>query len=131
MEDSVMPIAIDLGIKATLTKRNDGRISLSSSTHNKRIEFDIANIPAQYNTDNDWCNYPIGVLRTMQKDGITLNGFDLLLGSNLPEGSGLSSSAAIKVLTAFILLHQADKGLDLLPSLAVLCQKVENEFIGV
>ena len=127
---SVMPIAIDLGIKATLTKRNDGKISLSSSTHEKRIEFDIADIPAQYNVENDWCNYPIGVIQTMQKDGIALAGFDLLFESNLPEGSGLSSSAAIEVLTAFILLHQADKKIDL-PSVAVLCQKVENEFIGV
>jgi galactokinase len=66
----------------------------------------------------------------MYDNGIEIKGFDLFFDSNLPEGSGLSSSAAIEVLTGYILLHQAGQPIDL-SDLAVLCQHVENEFIGV
>ncbi len=126
----VMPIAINLGIKGQYKERKDNNICLYSSSHQKQIIFSADNIPSQYDPENDWCNYPIGVIHALYNDGLKINGFDLSFDSNLPEGSGLSSSAAIEVLTAYILLHQAGNPIHL-PALAVLCQKVENEFIGV
>ena len=126
----VMPIAIDLGIKGAYKPREDREICLHSTTHEKHIEFSIDKIPSQYETGNDWCNYPIGIIYALQKSGVQFSGFDLLFDSTLPEGTGLSSSAAIEVLTAYILKHQAGIEIDL-PSLAIFCQQVENEFIGV
>jgi len=126
----VMPVAITMGIKAHYRKTGTDIISLSSTTHSDSITFAIGDIPQSYNVANTWANYPIGVLSTLRKQGLAIEGFDLTFDSDLPEGSGLSSSAAIEVLTAYILLHQANKDINL-PDLAVLCQKVENNFIGV
>jgi galactokinase len=126
----VMPIALNIGITARCSTRTDQTIVLSSATHSKVVQIDLANIPDTYTSDNDWCNYPIGVILALQKKGISLKGMDLHYESNLPEGSGLSSSAAIEVLTAYIILHQAGQLIDL-PSIALLCQQVENNYIGV
>ena len=126
----VMPIAINLGIHGTFTRRDDLNIYLSSTTHEIKRGFTTETIPATYSTDNDWCNYPIGVLNAMQEIVNTVGGFNLDFNSGLPEGSGLSSSAAIEVLVAYILSSQTGRKINL-PPLAVLCQKVENEFIGV
>ena len=126
----VMPIALNMGIKA-LYKKNGGKtISLASTTHPDRTEFSIDAIPSIYDPANSWCNYPIGVISTLHQQGLEIEGFDLEFDSNLAEGSGLSSSAAIEVVTAYILMHQTEKEIQL-PGLAVLCQKVENNFIGV
>jgi galactokinase len=126
---AVLPIALDLGITASYKRTDDDNITLLSATHNKRITFSPGNIPS-YQTANDWCNYPIGVIADMKSKGISLSGFEIKYDSTLPEGSGLSSSAAIEVLTGFIILHQAGLAIDL-PELAVRCRKVENNFIGV
>lgn len=126
----VMPIAISKGIKGVYKKRTDDQIRLYSTTHEKQITFSVNDIPSVYALENDWCNYPIGVIRNLYDKGLHQGGFELSFDSDLPEGSGLSSSAAIEVLTGYILLHQAKKSIDR-SELAVLCQKVENQFIGV
>lgn len=127
----VLPIALNIGITTTFKKNHRGTIILSSSTHPFSIELPITEIPETYSTEKDWCNYPIGVINTLQQSGLAISeGFDLHFNSNLPEGSGLSSSAAIEVATAYILLHQAGKEINL-PDLAKLCKAVENNFIGV
>src|SRR3954468_22752365 len=101
-----MPVAITRGIKATYTKRNDNNIYLTSSTHGKKIGFTTDTIPNTYISENEWCNYPIGVIDTLRNVAQRNGGFSLHYESDLPEGSGLSSSAAIEVLTAYILLDQ-------------------------
>ena len=126
----VMPIAINLGIKGLYKEREDGQIGLYSTTHKTRVIFKKDDIPSIYDPALDWCNYPIGVIKALCNNGLKTKGFDLFFDSDLPEGSGLSSSAAIEVLTAYILLREANKPIDL-SALAVQCQKVENEFIGV
>lgn len=126
----VMPIALNMGIKALYKKTESRTISLSSRTHSDRIEFPANDIPSVYVPASSWCNYPIGIISALHNEGLAMEGFDLTYDSDLPEGSGLSSSAAIEVLTAYILLHQAGRKINL-SDLAVLCQKVENNFIGV
>jgi galactokinase len=126
----VLPIGLNMGIKATYTGREDHIISLTSATHAEQMQFSTSSIPSAYEPQNNWCNYPIGVISAIYKSGVPISGFDLTFDSDLPEGSGLSSSAAIEVVTAYILLHQSKKEI-YLPDIAVLCQKVENEFIGV
>ena len=126
----VMPIALNLGITATCARRDDAMISLTSNTHHKKISFSIDDIPNSYHAENDWCNYAIGVIKELHKRGVGVNGSDIHFASDLPEGSGLSSSAALEVLTAYIFMHEAQQAINL-PDIAVLCQQVENEFIGV
>src|SRR5208283_3670416 len=73
----VMPIALNMGIKALYKKNNSTLISLSSTTHTDRIEFHASDIPSVYNPANSWCNYPIGVLSALHKQGLAIEGFDL------------------------------------------------------
>lgn len=75
-----------------------------------------------------WTAYPEGVARFLVKDGLPVPGCDLLYLSDLPIGAGLSSSAALELVTAYSLLRGAD--VDRV-WLAKLCRRVENEFVGV
>jgi galactokinase len=125
----VLPAALTIGITATYTKRTDDKIVLRSATHPFQKEFDL-NDPIQFDAANDWTNYPLGIINQLKKEGHFVSGCEILFNSNLPEGSGLSSSAAVEVLTGYVLLSQTEQNINL-PWLANLCRQVENNFIGV
>ena len=77
-----------------------------------------------------WTDYVRGVAKVFQDEGFTLQGFDGLIHSTIPLGSGVSSSAALEVATAVLL--RALGGWDIDPlKLALLCQRAENEFVGM
>ena len=132
----VLPAALTIGVKATLTKRGDEKIKLSSATHPYSIEINTSD-EIVYDVAHDWTNYPLGVIKYLKQEGYEIPACDIVYDSNMPEGSGLSSSAAVEVLTAFALIDQSVPS----PSgrvregslvwLANLCKQVENEFIGV
>jgi galactokinase len=126
----VMPFCINSGIEAIVTERNDNHISLSSSSHIQNFTFDINNLP-DYDKTNEWSNYCLGVIKYLKSIGIPIPSVDIKLSSTLPEGSGLSSSAALEVLIAFIILSESNTTSLSRKDIAVLCQKVENDFIGV
>jgi galactokinase len=75
-----------------------------------------------------WTDYPIGVAQELLRAGFAIEPANLLIRSGVPEGSGLSSSAALEVSTALALL--AGRPLDRL-SLARLCQRAEHNFPGI
>lgn len=125
----VLPAALTLGVELALLPRNDGKIQLSSPTHSHTLEIDVSDDIA-FQTENDWCNYPLGIIAQMKKEGYAVPSCELIYNSNLPEASGLSSSAAIEIVTAFALLSQTTSRIDLV-WLANFCKQVENEFIGV
>ena len=125
----VLPAALTIGVTATFTKRADNKLVLRSVTHPFHKEFDLGD-PLSFDPANDWTNYPLGIVHQLIKEGHSVPGCDILYTSNLPEGSGLSSSAAVEVLTAYMLLSQTEQNINL-PWLANLCKQVENEFIGV
>ncbi len=77
-----------------------------------------------------WANYVRGVVAGFQRLGVSIGGFEALLDSSVPLGSGLSSSAALEVATATLL--EARTGHELGPiDKALLCQRAEHEFAGV
>lgn len=125
----VLPAAIALGVKATYTQRTDGRIILRSATHPFSKEL-FADDTIEFNPANDWTNYPLGIIAQLKKEGHKVEGCEILFESTLPEGSGLSSSAAVEVLTAYAILSQTETNINL-PWLATMCKQVENDFIGV
>jgi len=126
---SVLPVAISLGIEATVTHRNDQTILLSSAEMAKTHSFSL-NEPIHYAESDDWANYPKGVFAHLLPHFAPTNGFHIHFKSTLPIGSGLSSSAAIEVLTAYILKDICQQEIDK-KLLALECQKVENAYIGV
>jgi mevalonate kinase len=80
--------------------------------------------------EEPWTNYPIGVRKILREAGFAISGLRLRVGSNLPLGSGLSSSAAFEVATAVAALELSGLSMEGM-ALAQLCQKAENEFVGV
>lgn len=124
----VMPAAISLGISAKVTRNKSRLYTLSSEGH------PTVNIPFLeklfYEEKDTWANYPKGIIAVCQSLFDVENGGTISYSSTLPEGSGLSSSAALEVLTAYI-LHDLHNEKISKRSLALLCQKVENQFIGV
>jgi galactokinase len=76
-----------------------------------------------------WSDYVAGVAWALQQTGCALRGADLLIASDVPMGSGLSSSAALEVSVAYGLLAVADVSLSPL-EIALACQRAENEFVG-
>ena len=111
-----------------LRPRTDNIIRISSLNVSGSGEFDIKNI--EYNQSVPWTNYVAGVAAVFQDVGYPVSGFDGLIHSTVPIGSGLSSSAAMEVSTAVALNAIGDLGID--PVLmARLCQRAENEFVGM
>jgi galactokinase len=108
----VLPVSLQMGITLTLQERTDGIISLQSATHPYTKDF-FSDENQGYSIGNDWTNYPIGVLQHLKEEGFHTNGCDLHFESTLPESSGLSSSAAIEIVTAYALLQTQNVKVDL------------------
>ena len=125
----VLPAAITMGVTATCIPRKDSKIILRSTTHsfNKEIFTDDE---IYFNTENDWANYPLGIIAQLKKEKFEVPACEIIFESNLPEGSGLSSSAAVEIVTAFALLSQSQSKTNKV-WLANFCRQVENEFVGV
>ncbi|EYE88882.1 galactokinase [Fervidicella metallireducens AeB] len=126
----VFPCAISLGIYGVARKRNDNIIKLKSLLRNNEIIIDLNN-DIEYLQCDSWGNYPKGVIKALLLNGYNLSGCDILFLSTLPDGTGLSSSASIEILTAYMLLHL--NGIDNIDRifLSKLCKDVENNFINV
>lgn len=127
----VFPCALTIGTYAVVSKREDSLVRVVSLNFEKLgiIEFDINNIA--YDKKDDWANYPKGVVKALQEHGYkTSNGFEILFFGNIPNGSGLSSSASIEVLMGTILNDYFEFNIDMI-SIVKMCQEAENKFIGV
>ncbi len=123
----VLPIAIDKHFLIAGKKRNDQTIRMRSLQESRIYE---GTLPVQGKVKPDWANYPLGVIHEMQKLNKSVPGFDALITSDVPLGSGLSSSAAFEVATAYLLLELMGDAMPRL-DLARLCQRAENKFVGV
>lgn len=121
----VMPVALDLYAWVAAAPRKDRRLRIHSENFSETCEFDLDETRAR----GHWSDYARGVAITLEQAGYRLRGADLLLRSEVPVGSGLSSSAAIEVAIALALLGGANLQIDPV-KLARLCQQAENEFVG-
>ena len=84
-----------------------------------------------YDKENNWANYPMGVIEKLKEAGFVIDeGMDFVVCGNIPNSSGLSSSASLEVLTAFACRELFGFELDFV-EMSKLTQKAENEFIGV
>lgn len=128
---SVFPAAIGLGVYALVRPRADALIRCRSVAYADEVVIDPAR-PLAPDPATPWGNFPRGVVKHFTAAGYRLaGGCDVLYASTLPEGAGLSSSAAIEVLTAYLLFHDAVTTPQERVALATLCQTVENQFVGV
>jgi galactokinase len=124
----VMPLATDYSAWVASAPRADRRVVIRSENYSEKAEFDLDD-PKPHRTGH-WSDYSRGVAVTLESAGHRLRGADILLLSDLPIGSGLSSSAALEVATGYALLDSAGVDLDRL-ALALICRRAESEFVGM
>ena len=125
-EGFVMPVAINFATLAAISPRSDGKIVIWAENYSEEKTFDAAAKPV---AGKHWSDYPMGVVSILRGEGHTIPGFSLSLWGDVPLGSGLSSSAALEVVTALAVLSLIGASYPG-PVLARLCQRVENEFVG-
>jgi len=124
----VLPVAIDRQVMLGARVRADARVRLWSVNFRQSSGFSLERI--EPDSAAPWSNYVRGVAAVLQQEGFVLRGMDAVIAGNVPIGSGLSSSAAIEVATAVTLRDLSS--LDISPlDLALLCQRAENEFVGM
>jgi galactokinase len=127
----VFPCALTIGTYAVARLRDDDKLCLYSMNFEESGvgESTLGNIEEK--TVGDWRNYPKGIIWAFGEKGFKVNkGMDILYYGNIPNGSGLSSSASIEVLTGFILKNLF--GFDVTnQDLALIGQFSENKYNGV
>jgi galactokinase len=124
----VLPVALDLATFVATAPAHDGKLRIHSEDRGETREFDIAAIGGDLKPSQDWTDYPIGVACQLVIAGVPIEPANLLIRSTVPEGSGLSSSAALEVSSALAFLR--GKSIDPL-QLAKLCQAAERNFVGM
>lgn len=127
----VFPCALTIGTYGVVRKRQDRKLRFYSMNFEQLGVMESSLDELVPSKDADWTNYPRGVLWAFKERGMEVTeGFDLLLFGNIPNGSGLSSSASVEVLTGYILKDQY--GFDVTnQDLALIGQFSENRFNGV
>ena len=127
----VFPCAIHRGTYALVKKRDDKKFRMYSENFENLgiIEFLLDNLVNE--KKHKWVNYPKGVVKMFVEAGYKIDsGFDVLFYGNIPNGSGLSSSASIEIVTSIILKDLYNLDIDMV-EMVKLSQKAENQFIGV
>ncbi|MCG3167275.1 MAG: Galactokinase [Bacteroidia bacterium] len=124
----VMPAAISLGIHATVKSRSDTKIICSSAQFSNTVEIDLSK-PIEH--EPGWGNYVKGVVKYLGDTGLKIPALEVEFVADLPSGAGLSSSASLEVLLAYILQNEAGAEDINLIKTALLCKDVENDFVGV
>ena len=128
-EGYVMAMAVDRNTWLAALPREDRKVTVHSLNVEGGGEFDLDDI--RHDEVSPWTNYVRGVASVFQEEGFALRGFDGLIHSTIPFGSGLSSSAALEVVTATT-LKSLSGGWEIAPvRLALLCQQAENRFVGM
>ena len=126
MSGVVLSAAINLGVSAHGRQRMDTEIVLTSEGISGVVAADVDKLVA----NDGWADYPLGVAKVLKDGGYPVAGYEADFSSDLPLGAGLSSSAAIEVCMAVLLMRLFEFQVPPL-DLARLCRKAENEFVGV
>jgi galactokinase len=123
----VMPAAIPMSTLAAVAPRADGKLKIRSAQFNDEVEFPIDGLKG--GPRHHWSDYVRGVAGVIQAMGHKLQGASLMVDSDVPLGSGLSSSAALEVSAALAIASVSGITLDPL-TVAKLSQHAEHEYAG-
>lgn len=127
----VFPCALSMGTYIAIRKREDRKLRFFSENFSDAgiYEFSLDTIAPRSN--RTWTAYPCGVIWAMAEEGNEIPfGFDMWVYGNIPNGSGLSSSASLEVVTGYALgkLYAIEMTND---HIALLGQKAENGYVGM
>jgi galactokinase len=127
-EGFVFPIAIDRETFVAARSRADHTFRVYTAQFDQEDSFDIGQI--ERSPDKPWANYVRGVVKGILARDLPITGADMLISSDVPLGSGLSSSASLEVAVGYAV--QLLNNINLLgEELALLAQGAENSFVGV
>ncbi|MEU3605743.1 galactokinase [Streptomyces sp. NPDC035033] len=125
----VLPLALPHTTVAAVSRRDDGVLRLhSGDVDGGIVQLGVDSLVPL--SGGGWAAYPAGVVWALREAGHPVTGADVHLTSTVPTGAGLSSSAALEVVTALALNDLFDLGLTR-PELARIAQRAENAFVGV
>ncbi|GLC31273.1 galactokinase [Clostridium omnivorum] len=125
----VFPCALEFGTYACVKERADNIVNLASTNFDLKVSVNLDNI--EYKVEDDWANYPKGVIKVMMDKGYKISGMDILISGNIPNGAGLSSSASLEVLIGVIINNLFNQSKIDKVELVKISQKAENTFVGV
>lgn len=123
----VLPAAINRQTVIVAREREDRLVKLRSANLSSYTEFSLDELEGE----RDWSSYVRGVLSGLQKEGLQLPGYDILIDSTIPVGGGLSSSAALEGATALLALESVGNQTLSRMDIARLCQQAEHSYAGV
>ena len=126
----VFPCALSFGTYLLVAPNDEQKINLRSLNVEAVYSLELSQLTTPL-PDKAWANYPLGVLaQFIKRGGAIEQGYDMLFWGNVPAGAGLSSSAAMEVVTAYAFNELLGTGYDR-TELAKIGQKAEHEFAGV
>jgi galactokinase len=119
----VLPVALEL-TTVVAGQRAEGRLRLTSLDQPGEVEVDLE---TGAGPTRGWGRYPRAVVRALRDEGLALHGFEGALASDVPPGAGLSSSAALEIAVARVLIEDDVDSV----RLARACRRAENKYVGV
>ena len=123
----VFPCALSFGTYLLISKNTDKKMRFKSLNQPEIVELELNQLTTPLE-GRSWVNYPLGCIAQFVKRGIKIeNGYDMLIWGNVPNGAGLSSSAALEVVTAYTFNEQLGTGYNR-TELAKIGQLSEHEF---
>lgn len=125
----VLPCAINYQTVVAAAKRDDSRVRVIAVDYDNQVdEFDLTE-EITFQQDKMWSNYIRGVVKFLLQRGYDIQGADLAVSGNVPQGAGLSSSAALEVVIGqtFKVLYNLEMTQ---AEVALNGQQAENEFVG-
>jgi galactokinase len=127
-EGYVLPTPIGSRLWVAGRSRADNEYRLYAYDYHEKHSFTLGG--QAFSESDRWANYVMGVVDAMQRRGYALRGVDLVIKGDVPQGAGLSSSAALEVATARVLKELFGLKIDPV-ELAYLGKSAENDFVGV
>ena len=128
-EGFVLPFALGQGVRAAVSRRDDGRLEM----HSRQVPASSATVPLSRlapGSVTGWAAYPAGAAWAIREAGYRVGGASIAIDADLERGAALSSSAALECATALALTELHGLSVER-PELAALARRGENEFVGV
>lgn len=125
----VLPVAINREILMLGQSRSDDRVQAYALDFDEEVSFSLRE-ELCLAKEKRWQNYLLGVVVELLKKDYPIKGADILFTGTIPQGSGLSSSAALEVAMALTMTELSSIEMEPV-EMALLCQRAENHFVGV
>lgn len=127
----VLPAAIGLQSIVAVRRRPDSIVRMIAADFGDAVsEFDLAR-PIARDPDQPWSNYIRGVATVLQAEDVQFGGLDMLVAGDIPQGSGLSSSASLSVASGMAFGGLFSPGRFDATQIALIAQRAECDFVGM